>query len=220
MNTNEVTVVANQYANDASLAQTPLHHAQLDGNSSSGTATQNAGVRLTERELTGQLVLRIRGDLSAASKAIEPVLGIGLPSTLKSTGNPASSSGPSLAWVSPDEWRLLCPIEQAFENEQNIRNALSAVGELSHAVVNVSGGYTLLDISGADAINVLKKSTGYDLRDKNFPLGKVVGTAFGKTSVHLLRTGEEKWHIIARRSFADYTWLWLQNAAREYGLKI
>jgi len=221
MNTNDVTVVSNQHAGSSVPTQTPLHHAQLNG-LVSGTAnadSTDAGVQLVERELTGQIVLRIRGDLAAASKAIEPVLGIALPGTLKVTGNPASSTGPSLAWISPDEWRVLCPIDQVFESEKKLREALSAVG-LSHAVVNVSAGATVLDISGPDALNVLKKSTGYDLRDKNFPLGKVVGTTFGKTTVQLMRSGEENWHIIVRRSFADYLWLWIQNAAREYGLKI
>lgn len=220
MNTNEVTVVANQYAGRSVPTQTPLHHAQLDGNTGSGAVAGTAGVRLTERELTGQLIVRVRGDLLAASKAIEPVLGIGLPDTLKTTGNAATSTGPTLAWLSPDEWRLLCPIDQAFEHEQKLRDALSSLGDVSHALVNVSGGFTVLDMSGPDALKVLKKSTGYDLRDKNFPLGKVVGTTFGKTSVQLIRTGEESWHIIARRSFSDYLWLWLQNAAREYGLTI
>jgi len=48
----------------------------------------------------------------------------------------------------------------------------------------------------------------------------MVGTTFGKSSVQLMRTGDDNWHIIVRRSFADYLWLWIQNAAREYGLKI
>jgi len=227
MNTNDVTVVSNQHAGSVVPTQTPLHHAQLNGVIHTEASSNDAGVQLSERELTGHIVLRIRGDLAAASKAIEPVLGIGLPDTLKVTGNPASSTGPSLAWISPDEWRLMCPIDQAFENEQKLRDALSSVGAsagssagLSHALVNVSGGASVLDMSGPDALNVLKKSTGYDLRDKNFPLGKVVGTTFGKTTVQLMRSGEEDWHIIVRRSFADYLWLWIQNAAREYGLKI
>lgn len=217
MNTNDVTVVSNQYAGQAVPTQTPLHHAKLDGAIQTDEHAAGAGVQLSERELTAQLVLRIRGDVAKASKAIEPVLGIGLPGTLKFTGNPATSAGPSLAWISPDEWRLFCPIDQVYDNERKLRDALSNVSDLSHALVNISGGVTVLDLSGPYALNVLKKSTGYDLRDKNFPLGKVVGTTFGKSSVQLMRSGEEVWHIVARRSFADYLGLWIQNAIKEYG---
>ena len=34
------------------------------------------------------------------------------------------------------------------------------------------------------------------------------------------RTGEEVWELLVRRSFADYIWLWLQDASAEYGMAI
>jgi len=138
MNTNDVTVVSNQYAGADTPTQTPLHHAQLNGSVGSLAAGENAGVLLAERELTGQLSLRIRGDLAAASTVIESALNIELPTTLKLTGNAASSQAISLGWVSPDEWRLLCPIGDTFEIEQKLRNALSSVSGLSHAIVKIS----------------------------------------------------------------------------------
>jgi sarcosine oxidase subunit gamma len=33
-------------------------------------------------------------------------------------------------------------------------------------------------------------------------------------------TGEDTWELLIRRSFADYWWMWLQDAAAEYGLGI
>jgi sarcosine oxidase subunit gamma len=33
-------------------------------------------------------------------------------------------------------------------------------------------------------------------------------------------TGEDTWELLIRRSFSDYWWLWLQDAAAEYGLSV
>jgi len=196
MDTLKTSASLNQVASTASAAgvETPLHHAELSAMArQTELITASAGVALCERSLTGQLVLRVRGDLDKASAAMEEVLGFGLPDRLRFLGQPNSYSHCTLAWMSPDEWRLCCPIAQAYELEQHIRTALSPLTGVTHAIVNTSGGYTVLELYGASAASVLKKSTGYDVRTANFRV---------------------------RRSFADYLWLWLQNAAAEYGLRI
>ncbi|PPS59319.1 hypothetical protein CRX72_21215 [Pantoea sp. BRM17] len=53
-----------------------------------------------------------------------------------------------------------------------------------------------------------------------FPVGKVAGSVFAKSSALIRRTGPESWELVIRRSFAEYIWLWLRDASREYGLKI
>ncbi|OUC50154.1 hypothetical protein B7939_13495, partial [Eggerthia catenaformis] len=30
----------------------------------------------------------------------------------------------------------------------------------------------------------------------------------------------DTWELVVRRSFADYFWLWLQDASAEYGLQV
>ena len=219
MSSNELTVVMNQNAGNDALNQTPLHHAELNALAAT-TSQTDAGIVFRERALTAQLVVRIRGDLAAASSAVQSAIGVELPERLKFSGNPSDVDGVSLAWISPDEWRLCCPISDALACEKNLRKALSQVPNTSYAVVNNSGGFTMLELSGSDALNLLRKSTAYDIRASRFPVGKVVGTSFAKTSITLLRTGESHWQLWVRRSFADYVWLWVQNAAREYGLKI
>ncbi len=59
-----------------------------------------------------------------------------------------------------------------------------------------------------------------DVHDRNFPVGKVVTTVFAKTQAVIRRTGDKNWELVVRRSFADYTWLWLQDACKEYGLVV
>ena len=69
-------------------------------------------------------------------------------------------------------------------------------------------------------IDLMKKSTGYDIHIDNFPVGKVVGTTFAKAGAHILRVSEDKFQLVVRRSFSDYIWLWIQQGSQEYGLTI
>ncbi len=61
---------------------------------------------------------------------------------------------------------------------------------------------------------------GYDVHPSNFPVGKAVGSIFAKSQCVIRHTGEDTWELVVRRSFADYFWLWLQDASAEYGLQV
>ena len=89
-----------------------------------------------------------------------------------------------------------------------------------YSLVNSSGGSTVLEISGENAIDLLKKSTPIDLHLTVFPVGKVVSTLFAKTTTTLRRLDEARFELVIRRSFSDYVWLWIQDASLEYGLVI
>jgi len=223
MNTLDTTALLNQVASATAQprVETPLHHAELGAMArQTELASKNAGVYLCERSLTGQLALRVRGNIENASKALENIVGFGLPTRLTFFGQPTAYDKHTLAWVSPDEWRLCCPIAQVHDLETQIRVAFSKLADVTHAVVNTTGGYTVLELYGANAQHVLKKSTGYDIRAERFPVGKAVGTTFAKSTATLLRVDDDRWQLWVRRSFADYLWLWLQHSAAEYGLRI
>ncbi|WP_189396037.1 sarcosine oxidase subunit gamma, partial [Pseudomonas laurentiana] len=123
----------------------------------------------------------------------------------------------SLQWLGPDEWLLIVPGGQEFAVEQKLREALK---DQHIQVVNVSGGQTLLELSGPNVREVLMKSTSYDVHPNNFPVGKAVSTVFAKSQLVIRRSSEDTWELLIRRSFSDYWWLWLQDAAAEYGLSI
>lgn len=219
MSDNSTIAVMNQYAGEAIPAHTPLQHVGL-AELASTTAQQTAGIELQELPVTGQLILRVRGDLKAASEAIRGVLGADLPNELQFNEATTDTGRILIAWLSPDEWRIHCDLSAAYQLEESLRSAMADVPDTSMAVVNVSGGFTVLSLAGADVVSLMKKSTGYDVRESNFPVGKVVGTTFAKATVTLLKRADNQWQIWVRRSFADYVWLWLQDASREYGLKI
>lgn len=191
-------------------AESPLFHADLA--SMARHAPKEGGVYLQEQPMLGHLVLR--GSLQNKSfvDGFAKVMGFALPGSLQST----EAGDASVRWIAPDEWMLIVPGAEAFSLEKRLRDLIT--GHFS--IANVSGGQTVLLLSGKDAINVLKKSTGYDLRDSNFPVGKVVSTTFAKTQAVIRRTGEQQWELVIRRSFSDYVWLWLQDACAEYGLVV
>ena len=196
---------------DAGHAESPLFHAGLDELARKGKSS--AGGRLREKKLLGHLTLR--GDASDPDFAggVHKALGLELPVALTLVANGATS----LQWLGPDEWLLIVPGGSEFAVEQKLRAALDG----QHiAVVNVSGGQTLVELKGPKVREMLMKSSIYDVHPSNFPVGKAVGTMFAKSQLVIRHTGEDTWELVVRRSFADYIWLWLQDASAEYGLAI
>ncbi|AQS35899.1 sarcosine oxidase, gamma subunit family, heterotetrameric form [Shewanella psychrophila] len=179
---------------------------------SQASQRQNIGVHLSELAFLGHLVLRGNSENKQFSAAIETVLGVPLPSALQSE----TKNDLSISWISPDEWLVILPITGAFEIERRLRIMVDG----HCAVVNVSGGQTVLSLSGTNALQVLHKSTPYDVHERNFPVGKVVTTVFAKAQVIIRRTGPESWELTVRRSFADYVWQWLMDASTEYGVEV
>jgi sarcosine oxidase subunit gamma len=190
--------------------ESPLYHAQLDqliGQSSTG------GIVFHEAALLGHL--NLRGKVADADflAGVSAALGVALPIT------PCSSAKSDLAqimWLAPDEWLIVVASGSEFEVEQKLRANLKG----HFAVSDISGAQTLIELSGEHVIDLMKKSTGYDLHLDSFPVGKVVGTTFAKTGAHILRVSEDKFQLIVRRSFSDYVWLWIQQGSQEYGLTI
>ncbi|MBS98315.1 MAG: sarcosine oxidase subunit gamma family protein [Oceanospirillaceae bacterium] len=210
---NEVATVAvmNQLPGRDVRAESPLYHAEMDK-----LAARNpraGGVLLRELKLLGHLTLRGSQDNQSFMSGCEAVLGVALPTQPLTSVEKGSVS---VRWISPDEWLVVLPGDQAFEVERGLRAAI----EGHYSVVNVSGGQTILELSGPNAIDVLKKSTALDVHPSQFPVGKVAGSVFAKSTALVRRSSEDTWELVIRRSFADYLWLWLQDASREYGLVI
>jgi sarcosine oxidase subunit gamma len=196
---------------DAARAESPLFHAGL--HELAGKGKSSAGVVLRERKLLGHLTLRGDGHDPAFAGAVHKATGLELPGAL----GLVSRGETSLQWLGPDEWLLIVPSGEEFAAEKSLREAL---GGQHHQVVNVSGGQTILELTGPKVRELLMKSSTYDVHPRNFPVGKAVGTTFAKTQLVIRRTGEETWELLVRRSFSDYIWLWLQDASAEFGLAI
>jgi sarcosine oxidase subunit gamma len=192
-------------------AESPLFHAGFESLVGKGRASP--GVLLREKKLQGHLTLRGDAHDPAFAAGVHKALGMELPTALTLV----TSGERSLQWMGPDEWLLIIPGGEEFATEQQLREDLAG---LHISVVNVSGGQSILELTGPKVRQVLMKSTSYDVHPDNFPVGKAVGTVFAKSQLVIRHTGEDTWELLIRRSFADYWWMWLQDAAAEYGLGI
>jgi sarcosine oxidase subunit gamma len=204
-----VNVYQQRPGNEAK-AEAPLFHADLP--SQVGKARANPGVILRDRQLLGHLTLRGHAEPAFAS-AVQQATGLALPGALEVV----SDGDTSLQWIGPDEWLLIVPGGEEFATEQRLRAAL---GDLHVAIVNVSGGQSIIELSGPNIRDVFMKSTSYDVHPRNFPVGKAVGTVFAKSQLVIRHTAEDTWELLVRRSFSDYWWMWLQDASAEYGLEV
>ncbi len=103
---------------------------------------------------------------------------------------------------------MLVPEETEFDVETKLRKSMTG----HFAIVNITGGQTILELSGERAEIIIKKSTFYDIHLSNFPTGKTVTTTFAKSQLVLRRTDYDSFQLIIRRSFSDYLWQWIVDA--------
>jgi len=169
----------------------------------------NNEYRVVEKNY-GQLVLRVAAENAIFAKAITTITQLQLPTKpLQSTSN----EDYTIHWISPDEFLLICPENTEFKVETLLRAEM--IDDKSHyAIVNVTSGQIVVEISGSRAESILKKSTPYDIHPSILSLGKVVTTVFAKTQVILWRTSRDHFSVVIRRSFSDYFWRWLIDAGK------
>ncbi|SEL88879.1 sarcosine oxidase subunit gamma [Halomonas daqiaonensis] len=197
---------------DLSMAESPLAFSMSRRNVPAAGA--DSRVVLRERPFLGHLILR--GGAIVLDEAVREELGINLPG--RPQGLTLDASGErSIQWLSPDEWLLIVPGGEEFDLEGRLRQRL---GDASFAIVNVSGGQTLLELEGEAARELLMKSVVYDVHPDHFPAGKGVTTVFAKTSTILRRPSDTRWELVVRRSFADYCLRWLLDAGEEYAIGV
>ncbi|EPJ54787.1 MAG: sarcosine oxidase subunit gamma [Osedax symbiont Rs2] len=189
----------------------PLHHADL-ATVAKAQLGQAGTIQLSELKLLGHIILRGNLDNPGFTSGVQLTLGMALPGTLQMV----SDADISIRWISPDEWLVVVPGERSYEIEQALVNNLQG----HCAVVNVSGGQTILRLEGEDVQKLLQKSVPLDVHPLSFPIGKVVTTVFAKTQAVISRTGNQQWELVIRRSFSDYVWLWLQDCSAEFKLVI
>lgn len=189
--------VLNQIPADSSVVrQQPMHHVSREHNQ------DDFFIKEIPR---GHLTLRSSHTNTRFLAAVEAVTGLSLP--LKSMSS-VENDDYTINWISIDEWLLLVPEFKEHSVETSIRE--QAAGH--YAVVNVTGGQTLLEISGDKAEEILNKSTVYNISLKNFPMSKVVSTTFAKSQACIRRISDDHFQLIVRRSFSDYLWKWLVDA--------
>ena len=166
---------------------------------------------------TGLAIVNLRGN------AEDPVFRAAVSSALKLElpTQPCSSVADAvhrLVWVGPDDWFVIGPKGQASAIEEQLRTALAGT---HHAVTDVSGGYTVLHLSGTPVREVLAQGCPLDLHPRAFGPGSSAGSLFFKTSIWLWQTdAAPTYEVLVRSSFKGYFWLMLERSTQECGLVI
>lgn len=148
------------------------------------------------------VIVREVTDLSVALiVAMEPVLGL--------TDGPKRTtwSGVDFLGVGPGKWLAL-------------GNAASFDFSHKAAVIDQSGGYGLLEISGRDVVATLEKGIGIDLHPNEFADDDVAVTVCSHIGVVLWRGDANSFRLAVPRSYAASFWLWLESSAAEFGLRV
>lgn len=158
-------------------------------------------VRLTPAVPAERISLRAGADAVAG---LSKALGVKLPVKPKTS---ASAKGRTALWLGPDEWLVI--------DEQGGLMAACAEAGVVHAATDVSHRNTAIIVSGPGAENTLNGGCSLDLSLALFPVGAAARTVLGKIEIVLHRVDEETFRVECWRSFADYAFGLLAEAAED-----
>ena len=137
--------------------------------------------------------------------AINKILAMTLPSKPKTSRKKGSRTA---LWLGPDEWLIL------DQTSSNLGALPSKVTSRLGSAVDISHRNTAISVSGINAVNALNAGCPQDLSLEEFPVGACSRTVLGKLEIILLRIAPDEFHVECWRSFSDYVWKFLVDAAK------
>jgi sarcosine oxidase, subunit gamma len=136
--------------------------------------------------------------------ALSKALGLDLPQKPKTS---ASKGSRTVLWLGPDEWLVI--------DEKSDPLGACAEVEALHSAVGISHRNVAFLVTGPGAANTLNAGCPQDLSLAAFPVGACSRTILGKVEIIVLRTGEDAFRVECWRSFSDYVFTFLTEAARD-----
>jgi len=195
------------------ISESPLARFNLAARAT--ISPDHAGVIARERAFLGHINLRGDSQDPRFVAVVSGVLGCGLPIVANTV---SEAPGNTVYWLGPNEWLIVTTGERTAAVESELRTALA--GHFV-AVTDVSGGQTVVLLRGGAIRDVLAKGCPLDLHLRAFGAGRCAQSHLAKVPILLRQVDDEpSFEIIVRRSFADYFWLWLEDAAAEYDLTV
>jgi len=193
--------------------ESPLVARKLE--SLSANAHEAADVIFYERGFLGHI--NVRGEPSSASfvRAVRSTLRVALPLEANTF---IDANDIRACWLGPNEWLVMCDGAEERARAEDLRRDLE--GQFA-AITEIGGGQTVLGIVGAHARDVIAKGCPLDLHPRIFTTGCCAQTSIAHSAVTILLTSAApSFELIVRRSYADYFWGWLTDAAAEYGYTV
>lgn len=142
---------------------------------------------------------------AASIAALSKALGVKLPEKPKMS---AAAKGRTALWLGPDEWLII-------DTAGGDPLADCAAVKPLHSAVGVSYRNVAFSVTGPACEATLNAGCPQDLSLAAFPVGACSRTILGKIEIVLLRTAEDAFHVECWRSFSDYAWTFLSDAARD-----
>ncbi len=170
--------------------------------------------QLSERPFLTHLNLRLDPADAEALVAAQQVLGLQLPliPNTKAAGQELSA-----IWLGPDEWLLLAEHDQS---EALVNDLQATLTDHVASIVDISAGQTVIRLSDPSALDVLARGCALDLHPSVFPPGACAQTMLARAQALLIAVdATPTFDIVVRRSFAPYVAAWLQDSARQFGLR-
>jgi sarcosine oxidase, subunit gamma len=161
-----------------------------------------ASVAVTPAAPASRLSLRARADAGAA---LSKALGLDLPLKPKTS---VAKGARTAFWLGPDEWLIVDEAGKDLLSE-------CAKAKVLHSSVDVSQRNTAVMVSGANAEATLSAGCPQNLSDGAFPVGAVSRTLLGKVEVIIHRVKPQVFRVECWRSFSDYVFTYLSDAARD-----
>lgn len=142
---------------------------------------------------------------AASVAALSKALGLTLPQKPKTS---ASKGSRTALWLGPDEWLVI------DDGAEDPLEACAGVAEL-HSAVGVSHRNIAIAVTGAGAASTINAGCPQDLSLAAFPVGACSRTVLGKAEIVLSRSDDETFRVECWRSFSDYVFTLLAEAARD-----
>lgn len=161
---------------------------------------------VTERTPPGLINIRLlpRTDLI---EGVSQTAGVPVP---LSPNNFHATAERQLLWLGPDEWLLIA----ASGEEAGLIAALDEkLGNSFHSVVDVSGQYSVFDVQGPAAGDILNAGCSLDLAVEIFGPGRCAQTLLARATIILMRHDQNNFRLLCRRSYASYVRQWFGAAA-------
>ncbi|MER8579433.1 sarcosine oxidase subunit gamma [Mesorhizobium sp. M1423] len=141
----------------------------------------------------------------ASIAALSKALGIALPLRPKTS---AAKAGRTALWLGPDEWLVI---------DESGKDPLADCAKISalHSAVGISHRNVAVSVTGPAAATTINAGCPQDLSLDAFPIGAASRTILGKVEIVLLRTAADAFRVECWRSFSDYVFTFLSEAARD-----
>ncbi|MER9562547.1 sarcosine oxidase subunit gamma [Mesorhizobium sp. M0571] len=141
----------------------------------------------------------------ASIAALSKALGVALPQRPKTS---AAKAGRTALWLGPDEWLVI---------DESGKDPLADCAKISvpHSAVGISHRNVAVSVTGPAAAATINAGCPQDLSLDAFPVGAASRTILGKVEIVLLRTAADAFRVECWRSFSDYVFTFLSEAARD-----